>query len=265
MLAFLWANMANAFQVMPKPKQPRPANAFRAPALKGNREGNRARAGQAANVFQPKRHKPPAPPSNVREALLEAVGQIIKERGIGFVSLREVARRAKVSHAAPAHYFRNKGGLFTAFAAQGYERLAKMVGEAMARSGAQDGPTSLELVGAGYVSFAVANPEHFTIMFRPASTLELDNADFLMAREAAFGVLTSTIQRCAREGFLEGMDAQLTAIAAWSIVHGLAALWLSGRLRERIQETDPEKIGKRVAKLFVDSVLRKRHARPNKK
>ncbi len=233
---------------MPKPRQPLTANTLRA-------KRGRSRPSPAA--------KRAAPTGNVRSALLEAVGEIIREHGIGFVSLREVARRAKVSHAAPAHYFRNKGGLFTAFAAQGYEILAKSVIDAMARSGAADGPTALESVGAGYVRFALDHPEHFTIMFRPASSMELDNPDFLMAREAAYGVLTGAIQRCAREGYLEGVDPELAGIGAWSIVHGLAALWLSGRLRERISEEDPDRLGHRVAKLFVDAVLRKK-LRPRK-
>jgi AcrR family transcriptional regulator len=245
--------MANAFQVMPKPKQPPAANAFRASGVKRDR----ARAPHAANAFQPSRKKKAAPPpGNVRLALLEAVGQIIREKGIGFVSLREVARRAKVSHAAPAHYFRNKNGLFTAFAAQGYERLAKSVIEAMSKAGAEDGPTSLESVGEGYVRFAVGSPDHFAIMFRPVASGQ-ETPELLMAREAAYGVLTSTMQRCAREGYLDGIDPEIATVGAWSIVHGLAALWLSGRLSERIQERDPDKLGKKVAKLFVDSVLRK--------
>ena len=218
----------------------------------------------AANAFHPAPRKKSAAPGNVREALLDAAAEIIREQGIGFVSLREVARRARVSHAAPAHYFKNKLGLFTAFAAHGYQVLAKTVLEAMARSGAADGPTALESVGAGYVRFAIHNPELFTIMFRPATTLELDDGDFLMAREAAFGVLTSTLQRCAREGYLDGIDPQLAATSAWALVHGLAALWLSGRLRERISETDPDRLAHKVAKLFVDGVLRKK-LRPAKK
>lgn len=228
---------------MPKPRQALQANTFR---VKTNR---RRKAGPAGNV---------------RLALLEATGQIIHEHGIGFVSLREVARRAKVSHAAPAHYFRNKSGLFSAFAAQGFELMAKGVLEAVARAGAVDGPASLEAVGAGYVRFAVGNPEHFTIMFRPATTLEVDDPEFLMAREAAYGVLTNTVQRCAREGYLDGVEPELAATAAWSIVHGLAALWLSGRLGERIEEKDAGRLAQRVAKLFVDAVLRKR-LRPVKK
>jgi AcrR family transcriptional regulator len=198
-----------------------------------------------------------SPPGNVREALLDSVAQIIREHGIGFVSLREVARRAKVSHGAPGHYFRNKAGLLTAFATQGYERLAQKVVEAVAHTDVKDGPTQLERLGAAYVKFAVENPEQFTMMFRPA-TSDNDDPAFLMAREATYGVLLSTLQRCAREGFLEGIDLDLAAISSWSIVHGLAMLWLSGRLAGRVPSADHGKIADAVSRLFVDAVFRRR-------
>jgi AcrR family transcriptional regulator len=202
-------------------------------------------------------------PGNVREALLDSVGQIIHEHGIGFVSLREVARRAKVSHGAPGHYFRNKAGLLTAFATQGYERLAQGVVEAVAASDAKDGPTQLERLGAAYVKYAVSHPEQFTIMFRPA-TRDNDDPAFLMAREATYGVLLSTLQRCAREGFLEGIDLDLAAVSSWSIMHGLAMLWLSGRLAGRSSSSDPDRMASAVARLFVDAVIRRKLA-PRKK
>jgi AcrR family transcriptional regulator len=198
-----------------------------------------------------------APPRNAREALLDGVGQIIREHGIGFVSLREVARRAKVSHGAPGHFFKNKSGLLAAFATQGYERLAQSVVEAVARADAKDGPTQLERLGAAYVKFAVAHPEQFAIMFRPA-TREIDGPALLLAREATYGVLLSTLQRCAREGMLEGIDLDLAAVSAWSMVHGLAMLWLSGRLSGRTSTTDVDRLAASVSGLFVDAVLRRK-------
>ena len=194
---------------------------------------------------------------SLREALLDACAEIIKEHGIGFVSLREVARRARVSHGAPAHHFKNKAGLLTAFATQGFERMARSVLEAVADTGPKDGAAVLEILGAAYVRFAVENAEQFSIMFRPASLEDSDPA-FRVAREAAYGVLVSTMHRCAREGFLEGLEVELAAIAAWSIVHGLASLWLSGRLEDRVRDTDPARVAAAVSRLFVDAVLRKR-------
>src|SRR5262249_30338251 len=117
----------------------------------------------------------------------------------------------------------------------GYQLLARTVLETASRATRDneeaDGPALLEAVGVGYVRFALEHPEHFTMMFRPATApaaaIEVDDADFLMAREAAYGVLTSTIQKCAHQGYLDGLDAEMATTASWSIVHGLAALLLS--------------------------------------
>jgi AcrR family transcriptional regulator len=205
-----------------------------------------------------KAEKPAAPARGVRETLLEAAAEIIREKGIGFVSLREVARRARVSHAAPAHYFQNKSGLFAAFAAHGYQQLAAGVLAAMERAGGSDAPTALEILGVGYVRFAVENPELFTMMFRPSVARLSEDPGLRQARDAAFGVLHDALRRCARDGWLPGIPPDVAAVAAWSIMHGLAALWLSGRLGERTSQTDSNRLAHRVARLFVDGVVRKR-------
>ncbi|HZS38391.1 MAG TPA: TetR/AcrR family transcriptional regulator [Polyangia bacterium] len=194
---------------------------------------------------------------DLREQLLAAVAAIIREHGLGFLSLREVARHAGVSHGAPAHHFKNKAGMLTAFAAQGFERLARTVLQAASASGARDGAAALEALGAAYVRFAVENPEQFSVMFRPQAVDDHDTG-LVVAREAAYGVLFSTMHRCAREGFLEGLELELATISAWSIVHGLAALWLSGRLADRLRERQPDRVAHSVSRLFVDAVLRKR-------
>ena len=62
--------------------------------------------------------------------------------------------------------------------------------------------------------------------------------------------------RCQSEGFLGRNDPEVVAVSAWSMVHGLAALWISGRLGERIREKDPNRLADRVSRLYVDSVLR---------
>ena len=196
---------------------------------------------------------------DLRGALLAALAELLRQRGVAHVSLRDVARRAKVSHAAPAHHFGGKSGLLTAFAAEGYERLA---GSALAEAvrGVRDGADRLEAVGRGYLRFAVENREQFDLMFR-VDQLDEDEPRFLQARAAAFGVLADTIAQCARDGYLRGQDPQLVAIAAWALVHGAAALFLSGRLTERIGIDDPERLASDLCRLFVDAVLRRAPAR----
>lgn len=192
---------------------------------------------------------------DLKVALLDAVEQVVRERGVGHVSLRAVARRVGVTHAASAHHFENKAGLLTAFATQGYMQLAGAVLTAIDEAQAVDGPAVLEAVGRGYVRFALANPGRFEVMFR-LDFLNANDPEFVAASEGAYSLLVITISRCESEGFLGSRDPEIVAVSAWSMVHGLAALWISGRLGERIQERDPDRLASRVSRLFVDAVLR---------
>jgi AcrR family transcriptional regulator len=187
-------------------------------------------------------------------ALLEAVDRAVAECGVTGVSLRDVARRAGVSHGAPAHHFRNKAGLLTAFATAGYQLLAESVIAAVVESGAADGAAELAAIGRGYVRFAVGHPAHFEVMFR-LDALNPDDPEFVAASEAAYGLLTATIERCRAAGRLHGRSPEVVAVSAWSMVHGLSALWISGRLAERITEQDPQRLAAAVSDLFVDAVL----------
>lgn len=179
----------------------------------------------------------------------------MRERGVGHVSLRAVARQVGVTHAASAHHFENKAGLLTAFATQGYLQLAGAVLAAIEEAKPVDGPSVLEAVGRGYVRFAIANPGRFEVMFR-LDLLNADDPDFAAASEGAYSLLVSTVARCQSEGFLGSNDPEVVAVSAWSMVHGLAALWISGRLGERIREKDPNRLADRASRLYVDSVLR---------
>jgi AcrR family transcriptional regulator len=188
---------------------------------------------------------------------VDAVEQVVRKHGAGSVSLRAVARQVGVTHAASAHHFENKAGLLTAFATQGYQQLAGAVLAAIDEAQPVDGPSVLEAVGRGYVRFALANPGRFEVMFR-LDLLNADDVDFVAASDSAYALLVSTIARCQAEGFLGKNDPEVVAVAAWSMVHGLAALWISGRLSERIMEKDPHRLADRASRLFVDSILRTR-------
>src|SRR5580658_4585788 len=193
-------------------------------------------------------------PGDLPNALLAAVEAAVQVHGVSALSLRDVTRRAGVSHGAPAHHFRNKAGLLTAFAAQGYESLARTVADEIAGAGGHDGADVLAAIGRGYVRFAVDHAAHFEVMFR-LDALDVDDQAFQAASEAAYSLLTSTIEQCRAEGRLGDLDPEVVTVSAWSLVHGLAALLISGRLSDRIREQDPNRLAAAVSKLFVDSVL----------
>jgi AcrR family transcriptional regulator len=194
--------------------------------------GKALRPGRSDNTAGPRKVRTKYHHGDLRVALLRSVGEIIAERGLAEVSLREVARRAQVSHGAPAHHFRNKAGLVTAFAAQGFEQLAQAIEDLPAHRDAGSGPEELAGTGKGYVRFALAHPAQFSIMFDQAE-LDGDDPAFLQASNRAYGLLTRAIERCVREGRLRANQAGPATAASWSMVHGFATLWIGGRLGHR--------------------------------
>jgi AcrR family transcriptional regulator len=176
---------------------------------------------------------------SLRPALMTAALGAIAEVGPSALSMRDVARRAGVSHAASAHHFGDKAGLLTALAAQGYQLLADELDAARERTG-----RFLE-VGVAYVRFAVDHPAHFAVMFRP-DLYSADDPAVLAAKVRASAALRGGLEQV--PGERTGSDARLAGIAAWSIVHGFASLWLDGALSGL--GDDPEPVARAVAGLL---------------
>ncbi|MER5207805.1 TetR/AcrR family transcriptional regulator [Streptomyces sp. NPDC002825] len=160
----------------------------------------------------------------LRQAVLAAALDVIATDGPGALSLRDLARRAGVSHAAPAHHFKDRTGLLTAIAAEGYELLA----EALA------GTAGLRERGVRYVRFATEHPAHFQVMFQP-ELLRADDPDLLAAKERASAELRTGV---ADLGAVP--DARTAGIAAWSLAHGFATLLLTHNVRDAVGDRDPE-------------------------
>ncbi|PRX45878.1 TetR family transcriptional regulator [Prauserella shujinwangii] len=159
----------------------------------------------------------------LRQALLSAAADVIGEHGAGALSLRELARRAGVSHAAPQHHFGDKAGLLTAFAEEGFARLADALAPA--------GDDLLEL-GVAYVRFALGHPAHFQVMFVPA-LYRTGDPGVAAARKRSWEALTRGVERQRGGDTADGArkhDLEDAVVAAWSIAHGYASLCLSGAL-----------------------------------
>jgi AcrR family transcriptional regulator len=173
----------------------------------------------------------------LREALLGAALEAIAESGPSGWSLRDVARRAGVSHAAPAHHFGDKTGLLTAIATDGYGVLAAEQEAEWRRSG-----SALEL-GVAYVRFALANAAAFQVMYRP-HLLNAGDPDLVAAQVRATGPLFEAMIGVG--GDHPSFDPAAAAVAAWSLVHGFATLWLDGDLPVTLG-SDPEAAVRLVA------------------
>ncbi|WP_030581572.1 TetR/AcrR family transcriptional regulator [Streptomyces anulatus] len=164
---------------------------------------------------------------DLRRAVLTAALDVIAAEGPAALSLRDLARRAGVSHAAPAHHFKDRTGLLTAVAAEGYALFAD------ALTGAPD----LRERGVAYVRFAATHPAHFQVMFQP-DLYRTDDPDLLAARARATDALRAGVADLPPDG--RGEDDRLAGVAAWSLAHGFATLLLSGNLSDAMEGRDPE-------------------------
>jgi AcrR family transcriptional regulator len=162
----------------------------------------------------------------LRAALLDAVAEIVLEKGPDAVTLRECARRAGVSHSAAAPHFGDKRGLLTAFAIEGEWRLAAAMREEIARLPDRADPAArLAATGRGYIAFAGANPAHFRLMFR-AELIDREDPAWRAAVGGAFDVLSE-----AMDALVPGLDArarQARLALAWTAVHGFCTLRAEG-------------------------------------
>ncbi len=151
---------------------------------------------------------------------------ILKTEGLPALTLRAVARRAGVSHMAPAPHFGDLAGLLSELAALGYQRFNRMLSEAQANPG---GRLLAAATAHAYIRFARSEPAMFLLMFRSE---RLDFTRPALA-EAALGS-SRLLKRSAEEDEGHGVAAIGRAIGNWSIVHGFAMLLIDGRLAEAL-------------------------------
>lgn len=159
----------------------------------------------------------PTAESGARQRLLTAAATELHENGEASISLRAVARRAGLSHAAPAHFFGNRAGLLTAMATDGFERLAQRLDDALAAGG-----EPLEAAGRAYIDFGAAHPALIDLMFRGRELVPNDDA-LMGAKAAAIGRLQRVV---ATRSDAPGP----WTLISWALVHGLVVLGREGVL-----------------------------------
>jgi AcrR family transcriptional regulator len=170
-------------------------------------------------------------PTDLRQKVLDASLTLIEEGGLDRLSMREVARKAGVSHQAPYHYFDDREAILAALAGEGFSKL----GQSLMRAAAQgDEPVeAVEAMGRAYVEFALRNTGYFQAMFR-ADAVPLDRYPDARKREdEAFGKLVDGIGQAFAHHPAEVRQA--IAVACWAMVHGLATLILEGSLARKLK------------------------------
>ena len=179
----------------------------------------------------------------LRTALVNAALDLLAEDGADAVSLRAVARRAGVSAMAPYRHYADKEALLAAVALRGFEGLQRVL--RTADDGAPAGQALVEQAVA-YVRYALENPALFRLMFGPRRLGTL--SELTMAGETAYAVLAARVAAEAPAN----TDRDARALGCWSLVHGLASLFLDGRISDKTTAPDDD-VTRRVAEAMLSA------------
>ena len=177
---------------------------------------------------------------DLRAVILAEAARLVARRGADAISLRELAREAGVSHAAPAHHFTDRRGLFTALATDGFRLLAAALTDAR--------PRFIDAALA-YVRFALDHPGHYAVMF-DKSLLDVDDPDLRAAETAAGAELARGVATL--EDPKAKADPATAELAAWSLVHGFSTLWLNGAFTPDTATQTPMAIVERMGLMLFD-------------
>ena len=176
-----------------------------------------------------KRGKSPYHHGDLHKQLVAAAEAIILERGVDGFTLREAARRAGVSPAAPAHHFKDARGLLSEVALLGFQEFGDRLLEADRRGG-KDPQRRLYEQGLAYVTFALKNPARFQLMFADGKC-DMNYKNLAAVSERAFKVLEVAIRAASGLSDDDAMTPEAFGLlmADWSLVHGFAHLALGGK------------------------------------
>jgi AcrR family transcriptional regulator len=162
---------------------------------------------------------------DLKRALLETAEQMLQEDRHWQFTLREVARRAGVSHMAPYNHFQDKNALMAELAMVGFDRLREALTAAARPRKPRAFPEQFFDLGRAYVRFGEAHPNLYRLMF----SQDVGRNMHLNARAlGAFGALLELLERGQEEGVLRRRRLQGQAAACWAEVHGITMLVIDG-------------------------------------
>ena len=174
---------------------------------------------------------------DLRRALLDSALAIIEEQDVSTLSLRQVARRAGVSHTAPYRHFADKEELLAAGAEEGFQEFSRYLEQA--RDAESTSLNQLQATGNAYVEYALRYPTHYRVMFGSYCHDADAFPSLTTTANQSFQILVEIIEAGQATEDIKPGEPQLLALANWSLVHGLAMLLLDNRLGIKKDATQP--------------------------
>jgi AcrR family transcriptional regulator len=175
----------------------------------------------------------------LRQALIDATRQLVRDRGEENFSLADACRAAGVSTAAPYRHFADKDEILAEIVAQGFDTMAAEARAAVAPL-ARGAPGRIAAIGAVYVGFALREPALFRLMFGQKPAIS-SSAKPIEHGQSCFGlVIEEVMDFCTRHGIAG--DARMIAVELWTFVHGVASLTIDGDYQKVVPDIDTRAI-----------------------
>jgi AcrR family transcriptional regulator len=166
---------------------------------------------------------------DLRAALLNAALDIINDKGPQHLTIREVARKAGVSHTAPYRHFANKDDLIVAVVKQGFDLLSQTM-NAEKEAADSDPLSQFAAAGIAYIDFALNNPAYYRIMY--SGDLLSSNGQHTLQHTSTdtFAELVSDIETCQALNIMRPGNPALQALALLSSIHGFVTMVIDNRV-----------------------------------
>jgi AcrR family transcriptional regulator len=171
---------------------------------------------------------------DLRRAIIDTALETLQEQQGWQFTLREIARRANVSHSAPYRHFPDKAALLHELALIGFDRLRETLEAALASGPEQDAPARLLALAYAHLDFGAAHPELYRLMFAPDAG-EPTDIHLDPRAQAPFRLVIEVLEHGQQAGTIRARSALGQATACWAHLHGLTMLAIGGRLvREKV-------------------------------
>lgn len=194
---------------------------------------------------------------NLREALIAEGLVLAAEGGLDAVSIREVARRAGVSPAAPFRHFPDKVALMTAVAEEAMARFRAEIVAALARETSDDPIRRIRAIGKAFLDWARRNPTHFEIISSRRAIDFAGSASLVASNVQIQALMVSLLEEAGKRGLLRADDPQLIQITGRALVYGLARMLVDGQFPSwGVTEAEAETVMERSLDLFLAGLLK---------
>ena len=166
---------------------------------------------------------------NLREAILLTSLQVIEEVGVSGLSIREVAKKAGVTHQAPYRHFSDMEALLAAFAQDGFEKLYTHMSESISK---EIKPIEKLLkLGTAYFSWAAEHPDHFRLMFSQNIPEFETSPDLKRAADQILELVLTVVQENQEAKNINNKDTRSIARQLWSAIHGTSLLFIDNQFK----------------------------------